>query len=442
MNKYNLFNLYKKTPVSYANLTLYQQKWRAKQETRAYHGEHLTESRWKSIFLSSLESVAQLDASLKGSRLSETPLALQTFAVLEKRLETAVFRAMFASSIRQARQFILTGHVAVNGVTMKHPSFPLRPGDVFAVSPEKVLLAMGRPKPSLDKAVKVDSAQISAWNRYVHMAREKPKDAWDLKHAKPKSLDTVSPESNARTKLSVKAYNDQIDRDMIARQKSATRESVLLRVLDLGSSKDAVDASAFAEYGPVNAEKCFQAYTLLANAKHPLVSDSTAKLVSSFVAKKKPEFTNEAEHTLASRVKQLLSEIVKDHVEHIRRSAQQTKLPDNASSVPFSPHWADLMRAHPKLDKEAVAQDELLAKVRLPWQRGLFGRADPSKPYFTPWAPRAFVGCFAILPAHLEIAFDTCHAVYMRDPIARPGNSEVISPFPVDVHERAYMHYG
>lgn len=44
-----------------------------------------------------------------------TPYMQMTFAPLERRLDTAVFRALFASSIRQARQFVLHGGVKVNG---------------------------------------------------------------------------------------------------------------------------------------------------------------------------------------------------------------------------------------------------------------------------------------------------------------------------------------
>ena len=78
MNKYNLFNLYKKPNVNYQGKTLFQQKWTAKAETRAYHGEHLTEGRWKQLFKPNLESVAQLDASLKGMDVALTPMPLQT----------------------------------------------------------------------------------------------------------------------------------------------------------------------------------------------------------------------------------------------------------------------------------------------------------------------------------------------------------------------------
>lgn len=46
---------------------------------------------------------------------SSIPYMQMTFAPLERRLDTAIFRAMFASSARQARQFVIHGAVKVNG---------------------------------------------------------------------------------------------------------------------------------------------------------------------------------------------------------------------------------------------------------------------------------------------------------------------------------------
>ncbi len=52
----------------------------------------------------------------QGTRsIGHTPHMLMTFAPLEKRLDVAVFRALFASSSRQARQFVVHGAVKVNG---------------------------------------------------------------------------------------------------------------------------------------------------------------------------------------------------------------------------------------------------------------------------------------------------------------------------------------
>lgn len=40
------------------------------------------------------------------------------YAPAERRLDTAIFRALFASSTRQARQFVVHGYVKVNGKTV------------------------------------------------------------------------------------------------------------------------------------------------------------------------------------------------------------------------------------------------------------------------------------------------------------------------------------
>lgn len=59
-----------------------------------------------------------------GFRPQVLPFAQMTFAPLERRLDTAVYRALFASSIRQARMMCLHGKVMVNGVKVCSPSFP------------------------------------------------------------------------------------------------------------------------------------------------------------------------------------------------------------------------------------------------------------------------------------------------------------------------------
>ncbi len=44
-----------------------------------------------------------------------TPYMNMTYAPAERRLDTAIFRALFASSVRQARQFVVHGDVKANG---------------------------------------------------------------------------------------------------------------------------------------------------------------------------------------------------------------------------------------------------------------------------------------------------------------------------------------
>lgn len=439
MNKYNLFNLYKKGQTSWFGKSIYQQKWKAKQETRSYHGEHLTERRWKQIFDPNLESVAQLDASLKGIKAEETPLPLQTYASLEKRLETALFRSLFASSVRQAREFILGGHVQVNGVTIKHPAFPLKSGDIFNVKPEKVLLAMGKNKPSLENSIKIDNKQIAVWNKYVKSARENPKDVWDLKQSKPETLNTIDKFNTE----SIKQYNKSLEKKMLQHQKETTRESVLANILKYGSKQEGeITPETFNElYGFGNSYRCFTVFNNLKKANHKLITDHSLQDTTKYIATKSNDFENEAAAKLASSVRKPLSELVSKQLEYLRVSAQNNQLPEDIEKLPYTSSFVKNLKGHKKLEKDEILEDESKARVSLPWQRSLFGRQDPTKPYFTPWVPRPFIGAFAILPAHIEISFSTCHAVYMRDPVARPGFSEVISPFPTPVHERAYMYY-
>lgn len=46
---------------------------------------------------------------------NQIPYMSSVYAPIERRLDTAIFRALFASSTRQARQFVVHGKVKVNG---------------------------------------------------------------------------------------------------------------------------------------------------------------------------------------------------------------------------------------------------------------------------------------------------------------------------------------
>ena len=164
-NKYNLWNMVRaQIKIDPGSDTLFQQKWKAKAMTRAYHGEHVSERRWERAFSRRLLSVVSMDPTymarddgssqvsgrgsglqmktaeqlgaerrrqlmagedmLTGSGVTTrpyTPYMNMTFSPLERRLDTAIFRAMFASSARQARNFVVHGHVKVNGIKVCPP---------------------------------------------------------------------------------------------------------------------------------------------------------------------------------------------------------------------------------------------------------------------------------------------------------------------------------
>ena len=103
---------------------------------RSYHSEQVREGQWERMFSRKLRSVvpmhpdylARNDGSLESAgrgsglevqagrgRPAPIPYMQMAFAPLERRLDTAIFRALFASSARQARQFVVHGAVKVNG---------------------------------------------------------------------------------------------------------------------------------------------------------------------------------------------------------------------------------------------------------------------------------------------------------------------------------------
>jgi ribosomal protein S4 len=142
-NKLNLYNVSQLRPQPTAFQTFFQQKWAAKRLMRGYHGEQLRERRWTNLYALAgrgapaavplgAEYLARHDGSDQAAgrgagrqdapgeggapglgRIS--PYMAHTFWIVERRLDTAIHRAMFASSVRQARQMVIHGHVKVNG---------------------------------------------------------------------------------------------------------------------------------------------------------------------------------------------------------------------------------------------------------------------------------------------------------------------------------------
>lgn len=483
--------------------TLYQQKWTAKAETRAYHGEKLTEAKFRNHFDGRLSAVAPLQSAAAREKSPATPFALQAYACLEKRLDTALFRSMFASSPRQAAQFIRYGKVQVNGVTIKHPGYLLSAGDVFSCDPERVLQAVGRQKPSIKESVDFTNRQIRRYNQYLKKCKKYPeymaktRERFRNRHPWLVQKDR----ENAATKIATINTNilTQMNADINALTPSSVLKSILLEepsfdknsnLPDFGFGQDIQGKSLSIfqlvtgkrailtpvseenvneiaeskvkpskdESAPVAAESTTTAESeiLTESAPEPVKADESK--VDATVTEYFPPKTTDTEGNVVvssksdrpqhhSDVKKLLLQIIKIRSEQIHVTADKAKLdPNNPENyrASYDPKWVERLSDEiPLIDAEALEEDpSSVLPIRLPWlSGGHYGLQEPEKPYFTPWAPRPFLSPFAILPHHIEVSFETCHAVYMRDPIARPGHSEVISPFSLDMHERAYMFY-
>ena len=74
--------------------------------------------------------------------------------MLEQRLDNVVFRAGFASSRNQSRQWVRHGHVLVNGKRVTIPSFMVRKDDVVEFSPKaKNMIVLRHNLDTIDRTV-------------------------------------------------------------------------------------------------------------------------------------------------------------------------------------------------------------------------------------------------------------------------------------------------
>jgi small subunit ribosomal protein S4 len=77
-------------------------------------------------------SERQLSNYAKDAYLAKDPSAV-LHMMLEMRADTALYRAGLASTRRSARQAVSHGHVLINGVRIKTPSYRLKKGDKISI---------------------------------------------------------------------------------------------------------------------------------------------------------------------------------------------------------------------------------------------------------------------------------------------------------------------
>ena len=91
---------------------------RAKQKLKGHYGD-LTEKQFRRIFGEAERVKGDTGENLIG--------------LLERRLDTVVYRAKFVATMFAARQFVNHGHVTVNGKRVNIPSYRVKEGDTIEV---------------------------------------------------------------------------------------------------------------------------------------------------------------------------------------------------------------------------------------------------------------------------------------------------------------------
>ncbi|KAL2007670.1 hypothetical protein VTN00DRAFT_7652 [Thermoascus crustaceus] len=448
-SKYNLYNLsrFKNPPV--ANKTFFQQKWAAKSVARAYHGEQVRESQWERMFSRRIRSVVPMNpaqlAQDDGSQMSagrgsglekpgrkprevpRTPFTQMTFAPLERRLDVAIFRAMFASSTRQARQFVVHGAVTVNGKKMKYPGYLLNPGDLFQVDPERVMYATGAPK---DKRERREGrlARKAAKEAEAEAERKEEEAAEEQKEGEKSEAEADGKVENPRETL----------KTLLAQAKTI-----------MSSSKDVLPAKRKQEL------RGFQRAVrrvLSRSESSSVLTDNLEAQFSELVTLLKAKRAEKKEGKDAQGADQSKPEQSKpEQSSKQSESTEAAKAETTATSTSEGKPGAQLTEAFKKAAENPEAElDEGTTFELSDLEFDVLKRAleqmrdnpiDSSKPYATPWRPRDYMSAFAFIPRYLEVNQNICAAVYLRHPVARPGYSEVPTPFGESVGTAAFAWY-
>jgi hypothetical protein len=90
--------------------------------------------------------------------------------------------------------------------------------------------------------------------------------------------------------------------------------------------------------------------------------------------------------------------------------------------------------------EELAAEEELKTKQSIPTEGPEPGGSSSSQAHsgsasdtgLTPFNLPAYASPFIFIPAYLEVSFGTCSVVYVRHPTARPGYSEIPTPYDAD----------
>ena len=90
----------------------------AKQKMKFYYG-NMNERQFRNVYLKAIKKKGNTSENLVG--------------ILERRLDTIIYRAKFAITVFAARQLINHGHVKVNGKKVNIPSYLVKPEDSIEI---------------------------------------------------------------------------------------------------------------------------------------------------------------------------------------------------------------------------------------------------------------------------------------------------------------------
>ncbi|PCH42006.1 alpha-L RNA-binding motif-containing protein [Wolfiporia cocos MD-104 SS10] len=110
-------------------------------------------------------------------------------------------------------------------------------------------------------------------------------------------------------------------------------------------------------------------------------------------------------------------------------ATDSTSIEEEASTDTENPeanHSESVEQAAPSSSEADMAKHAVLPAKSKNWKR-----ADPKK-NLTPFSLPPYASPSIFIPAYIEPSFATCSAIYVRHPTARPGYSEIPTPYDAD----------
>jgi len=353
------------------------------------------------------------DEGRRERRIEKTPYMHMTFYPLERRLDTAIWRALFASSAKQARQFVVHGWVKVNGKKMMYPGYQLNPGDMFQVDPERVMYATGARKRNRNSAVSDQD-------------RREEQEAGEQGSKAAKSREEQELEEQDEV-----VYGE-------SEAGAATLESDAERDAMSTKPEDEKDAKAAMKNLVTRAKRILEDSKRKLSGKRQQELRAFAQSVRKTMAKhggKAEAEAGDSVENFEAALAEIMTKIPEDAASEKATSDQQADATADAIQESANPQ----MRDPNKKDEYKARKDAELLHAAL--ERARANPIDVSKPYATPWKPRDFMSAFAFIPRYLEVNQNICSAVYLRHPVARPGLAEVPTPFHGETLSLAFNWY-
>jgi ribosomal protein S4 len=326
---------------------------------------------------------------------------------------------------------------------MRHPGYLLNPGDMFQVDPERVMFATGAPKNKYDRREArlekklAAKAEAEAAEKAAEEAAEEAKENEATPESETKEAEPLDTRKTLQQMIS-HAKNIMSDNKtvMAGKRKQELRgfQKAVRRVMS---------RSSITETQAGNLEAQFSEILTLLNAKQASRRDTQDKKATEDDAKAASESKDtegpETTETKAAEVeatKDAEASELAEATEGTAAAANEDK-PTDALTEAFR---QATLNPDEKVDVSELTWTEIdVLKRALVQMRD--NPVDSSKPYATPWRPRDYMNAFAFIPRYLEVNQNICAAVYVRHPVARPGFSEVPTPFSEEVSTGAYHWY-